>query len=607
MKELWLALLCSTLLLGQFNSSVAARSNPSSASQLHLDDADPNATRDLIEHNIGNVRTSVSNYGEFGNPNRLTGFVGLKYPRDSFNDLLFSAGIWVGASVNGIPLVSTTTDGDNGTGEFWPVHIGSIPATNTDDPDWYISSSSLVGFGGDTYVHGALGEDDDHDWILATDDLDSNLLPSGNWDGGCGRLFFDDDDDGLIDEEIADGIDNDGDGATDEDTDVHSDAFGDGDCSYDPEPHIDEDPPGDKSSDHLDNDHDGLVDMEDPDIDGDCCPGSLDDDGDGQEDEDAATVGEQEYFCVFQDSIQPPFVSSPDIDGHTPLNIEVTQRSFAWSHPLMETVIILEYTVRNMGANVLDDVNLAFFADADILDVTDPDGDSMDDGTYFDHDRLMMVTFDDYNDDDGPAPGVVAVKAMRPPTCQEFGEFTYKNFDRLNGGDPGGNADKFLMMSSGEIDPPSEYLGDWRMLMGWGSLDCSLQMEPGDIISFSFALFAASDTNEANDIADRLSGDVSYLESKSTPQIASAFQLHQNYPNPFNSVSNIRFDLAHSDYLKLTVFDITGREVAVLKNGSHPAGTYSVNFDATTLSSGVYFYRLSTPQFSDTKKMILIK
>ncbi len=90
-------------------------------------------------------------------------------------------------------------------------------------------------------------------------------------------------------------------------------------------------------------------------------------------------------------------------------------------------------------------------------------------------------------------------------------------------------------------------------------------------------------------------------------EIPDGYELNQNYPNPFNPVTNIKFGIPKSGLVKLIVFDITGREIIVLVNESLNAGTYNVDFDASGLSSGIYFYRISTENFSSVKKMILIK
>jgi hypothetical protein len=83
--------------------------------------------------------------------------------------------------------------------------------------------------------------------------------------------------------------------------------------------------------------------------------------------------------------------------------------------------------------------------------------------------------------------------------------------------------------------------------------------------------------------------------------------LSQNYPNPFNPVTKINFAIPKTGFVTLKIYDILGREMRTLVNESVKAGNYSVEFNATTLSSGVYFYRLISDNFTDTKKMMLIK
>ena len=90
-------------------------------------------------------------------------------------------------------------------------------------------------------------------------------------------------------------------------------------------------------------------------------------------------------------------------------------------------------------------------------------------------------------------------------------------------------------------------------------------------------------------------------------EIPSSFSLSQNYPNPFNSMTKVKFQIANSGKVKITVFDILGKEVATLVNEPLHPGTYETTFDAGNLSSGIYFYKLQTNNFSETKKMTLIK
>ena len=101
--------------------------------------------------------------------------------------------------------------------------------------------------------------------------------------------------------------------------------------------------------------------------------------------------------------------------------------------------------------------------------------------------------------------------------------------------------------------------------------------------------------------------------NKLSNTVPEKFELSQNYPNPFNPSTNIRYDIpvCHSgegrNLVKLTVFDALGREVETLVNEKQSAGSYEVTFNASQYPSGIYFYRLTTDNFSETKKIVLLK
>ncbi len=90
-------------------------------------------------------------------------------------------------------------------------------------------------------------------------------------------------------------------------------------------------------------------------------------------------------------------------------------------------------------------------------------------------------------------------------------------------------------------------------------------------------------------------------------QVPSRYALSQNYPNPFNPTTAITFQVPKASNVKLTVYDLLGRDVATLVNEQKSPGTYSVRFDASSLSSGMYMYRLEAGTYTATRRMTLLK
>lgn len=89
--------------------------------------------------------------------------------------------------------------------------------------------------------------------------------------------------------------------------------------------------------------------------------------------------------------------------------------------------------------------------------------------------------------------------------------------------------------------------------------------------------------------------------------IPDVFRLYENYPNPFNPATTIKFDLPVQSITKLSVYDVTGRTVALLVNGPMSAGSHIISFNGAGISSGVYFFKLEAGNFTDIRKMVLVK
>lgn len=103
----------------------------------------------------------------------------------------------------------------------------------------------------------------------------------------------------------------------------------------------------------------------------------------------------------------------------------------------------------------------------------------------------------------------------------------------------------------------------------------------------------------------KVSGTIVNVEKDNL--IPKEFALYQNYPNPFNPETIIEFNIPKRTFVKLTIYDILGREIKVLINEEINPGKYAVKFNASNLPSGIYFYRLDAGEFSDIKKMVFVK
>jgi len=126
----------------------------------------------------------------------------------------------------------------------------------------------------------------------------------------------------------------------------------------------------------------------------------------------------------------------------------------------------------------------------------------------------------------------------------------------------------------------------------------------GDIIATGSCL-QASNPNATDYFTVKYSNPTGInVISNITP---SKFTLHQNYPNPFNPVTKIRYELLKSGNVTLKIYDITGREVQMLVNQRQNQGVYEIAFDRSDLAGGMYFYTLRSDDFSETKKMVIVK
>ncbi|MBK7632265.1 MAG: T9SS type A sorting domain-containing protein [Ignavibacteriales bacterium] len=102
-------------------------------------------------------------------------------------------------------------------------------------------------------------------------------------------------------------------------------------------------------------------------------------------------------------------------------------------------------------------------------------------------------------------------------------------------------------------------------------------------------------------------GGATFVEEEKIDEIPTTYSLSNNFPNPFNPSTQIKYSIPQSFQVVIKVFDVLGNEIEALVNEEKPAGTYELNWNAANLPSGVYFYRIQTSSFTQTRKMILLK
>ena len=144
-------------------------------------------------------------------------------------------------------------------------------------------------------------------------------------------------------------------------------------------------------------------------------------------------------------------------------------------------------------------------------------------------------------------------------------------------------------------------------------------VNPGDTVTVLYAQLIARGSDNINSITklretadfvqqiyDENFQSVVSIKNIST-EVPVNYELYQNYPNPFNPVTHLKFGISKLGFISLKVYDMLGKEVKILVNEDMSAGRYVVEFDGSNLPSGIYFYKFTADEFSETKSMVLLK
>ncbi|MEO8514229.1 MAG: T9SS type A sorting domain-containing protein [Ignavibacteria bacterium] len=366
-------------------------------------------------------------------------------------------------------------------------------------------------------------------------------------------------------------------------------------------------------------------------------------------------------FVVFMDYTNCTnniHISEPGLPGGTsPLGVEVQQLSYTFDVAGFMDSYFVRYKFINKSGLNWDSTYVSLVNDGDL-------GDPNDDAVGCDSSKNISYTYNfDNNDSEyGAAPPAVGYRLLQGPViytgintdtaklpCNTLIGYKMKMMSGhnrfLNGGDtctsdPDNYIAAYNFMEGKNgcghpiINPvtglQTKYVfsGNPCNTSGWRDsvssdkrniLNCGpFNMASGDtqIVVYSYSVSRGSTNIQSVCDLINLSNNInSYYYNcfnligiePINNSIPEKFALLQNYPNPFNPETKINFSVPEKSFVEIKVYDALGRETAVLLNEEVNAGNYDVNFNASSYPSGIYFYRLSTGSFTETKKMVLVK
>jgi hypothetical protein len=368
-------------------------------------------------------------------------------------------------------------------------------------------------------------------------------------------------------------------------------------------------------------------------------------------------------FCVYTDyknctnGIHASEISLPG--GTLPLGVEVQQVTFSFSDSPYRDMYFSKWRILNKSSQAWDSTYIALVDDGDI-------GNGEDDAAGCDTTRNLGFIYNYDNDDPdyGAAPPALGYRILQSPmrftgNNSDTARLPYGNYTgyKLTGmsaynvftnsasgcfGDPDNavTAYNFLRGKDGCGNTMTNWVtgyttqyrfsgdaysrngwfdstyGDRRQILSCGPFSMASGSEQffvtGTVIGRGSnnnqsvgAMLTASD--DANNFYKSSFGGTPIGITQTSNEVPVRFSLEQNYPNPFNPMTKLKFQMSKSGFTSLVIFDVTGKEIATLVNEEMNPGTYEVSWDASNFPSGVYFYKLKTADFTQTRKMILLK
>ncbi len=526
-------------------------------------------------------------YGSVPAGDCSTSGIGMEYPAGSCVEYLFGFGPMIGGIINGVAHVSSAYATDNAQMEFLPEKGDTLRdkiwSTHLGDEEYHPAND---GYSGYYYNHGIV----------------------------VNRRGFDDDGDGRVDEDELDGQDNDGDWNPLTD-DVGRDGLPDSieaSCNgrtYDPvtnpDPAADNFDPASFDSCHpispglyrLKNDRNIYTEHN-----------QIPDHGEPHVDEDYGAVSDNDLSAAATDTFR-----STSVPAHYPMGIKIFQKTYAWRDDQLSSFIPMEYIFTNVGTHTVDSVYIGFAADFDIGPVSAGNYYANNYACYSEAQRCGYVgtVYPGYQN----AGGIVLLSTSPPVDSLSYiwwwQDLQFGNIDsvmyRWMKGEPSGQLIKPCQSPSSPADTRFHYtFGPFPAL------------KPGDTVRISAALVAGASVEDMLSNAQKAHDFYAENYTLGVPvysrSLPSEFRIEQNHPNPFNPSTTIEYQLPATSHVRILIFNILGQLVATLADGVEQPGIKTVEWNASSIGSGVYFCRMEASSLSGpaesfvaVRKLVLTK
>ena len=288
------------------------------------------------------------------------------------------------------------------------------------------------------------------------------------------------------------------------------------------------------------------------------------------------TISTQDGYTFFTDN------SAPTANK---IGVKIDMYSYAFTDAMDKRYIITQYNIKNTTANILNNLYVGQFFDWDVDNYAA-------NKTVYDATRSTTYAWDTSNTNSV----YIGVRALDSASgCRALVNQSGLTLDR---------AAKWNWISGGFSTTTGK--GDIHHVISSGPF--SIPSNETQIVAFAIA--AGENLTDFENVVDAAKTKWEIIRGTlnvSENNLPTKFSLKQNYPNPFNPNTKIKYEIAKSGFVSLKIYDVLGREIKTLVNENKNVGTYEIDFDANNLNSGIYFYKLTTNNFSEMKKMILVK